>query len=182
MNTLHWRPWEDAIAATELLRVYALEASKQRELALSLSATFAGNIVLHGMEKLAGTGEGSVETYRLYTALAWNNGVPLTPAELLNPELARDGSGAGYTLWSYPAMICAKGAFIMLGELVPALRSQVAPLIRLAHRQAAQVWVSVPSVFKPAEALGQPIDYEASEWLAIEALPVPEWAKALGEL
>lgn len=182
LNVLHWRPWEDAIAATEILRCYALEGLSKRELALSLAATIATNIVLHGMEKLAGTGEGSVATYRLYTALAWNDGKPLTPAELLNPELARDGSGAGYTLWAYPALVAARSACIMLGELVPALRSQVAPIIALAAKQAGQVWRSVPSAFELPEMLSVPVDYDASEWLAIETLPTPEWAKTLDEL
>lgn len=176
----HWRPWEDAISATALLRCYAIEGLANRSLALGLAAAFAVNIVTHGMQEMDGLDENGnkIKVYRIYTALAYQEkGVPLTPAQLADPALARDGSGAGYTRWAYAAFVVAHNAGVMIGEMQPWRRAELAVTIKKAAFCIDQIKRSKPTAFTSETCLATLEAMEDSEWLAVEVLPTPAWVR-----
>lgn len=182
----HWRPWEDAIVAIALLRQYAYGAtnsfgSADLQSTLAIAGAIAANVVLHGMETLRGKDPDGkdITTYRMFTALAYlDNGRPLTEAELANPALARNGAGAGYATWSYGCFVAALNIGVMLGEQVPQLQTQLAPLLQMCEAIIESIRKSQSSCWTDAECVPTTANMEFSEWLAIEKMPLPSWAAA----
>jgi len=172
----HWRPWEDAIAATALAQCYAVEGLANRELALQLSATLATNCMLHGLEAIKGQtpGGGEVTTYRLYVALAYNAGAPLSEAQLQDPTLAKNGAGTGYTTWAYGAFVVANNSAIMMGERVPLARQACAPIVRRSRELIRQGLIAANTCWTSPTA--DIATAETAEWLCIEPLSMPSWA------
>lgn len=175
----HWRPWEDLEASKALLRVYAIDGMPDRDLALALSSVFGANAAIHGLEVFKGTGENEVETYRLFTALAFlPGGVPLSEAQKADPRLALTGAGAGYMRWGYAGFVCAMNAAIMVAGSDPARQALARPVIQRCARIMRQLMAEQPTCWTSSTASVR-TSGEASEWFAIEALPVPEWALPL---
>jgi hypothetical protein len=172
----HWRPWEDAIVAVALAQCYAIEGLANRELALQLAATIATNCTLHGLEVIKGKtpGGADITTYRLYVALAWNGGVPLSEAQLQDPALAKNGAGTGYTTWAFGAFVVANNSAIMMGERVPLARMACSPIIARAQDLIRQGLIAANTCWTSPSA---GVDTsETAEWLAIEPLSAPAWA------
>jgi hypothetical protein len=91
----HWRPWEEAIAATGLEATYRVTGDP---LAHEIAVAVAKTVTLFGWQLRL------VDQYQIGTALAWQDGKPLTHDEGLDPAKARWADGTDYRSWARPAV------------------------------------------------------------------------------
>jgi hypothetical protein len=127
-KTRYWTPWQDALAAVGFAAAFRVTGNENARL---LAEELACNAVRHGF----------LFTDRecvIATALRWQDGTPLSAAELRDPTAALWSYGTAYSEWSLGAVEIARAAAEARGDK---------PLRELA----AQIQARVRGGRKPAK-------------------------------
>ncbi len=105
-KTSFWNPWQEAIAAVGFAAVYRTTGNAH---ARELAETLAVNSVRHGWKVTA-------TECIIATALRWQDGRPLTAAELLDPDAALWSYNTAFSEWAVGACEIARVAALREGD------------------------------------------------------------------
>ena len=148
--TKYWTPWQDAIAAIGLGAAYRITGNPRARM---LAEELALNSVRYGWKLDA-------KECIVATALRWQDGVPLSPEQLQDPDCVLWSYGTGFNEWAIGAVEIARVAALARGDAALAERATaIQQRVRATRRAPSDGYIDRLS------------EWDAVRWKAAESAP-----------